>query len=60
MCGINSWRIQIIDKCSTNQMKSREGYWMHELSTLSPVCLNVRDEGGPSRGGGDADIVRRV
>lgn len=37
VCGINSWRIQIIDKCQTKDLKSREGYWMHELNLKQSV-----------------------
>jgi len=43
-CGYNNWRIQIIDKCPPSQLGKREGHWMHELGTLMPGGLNVRDE----------------
>jgi len=43
-CGYNKWRIQIIDKCPPSQLGKREGHWMHELGTIMPGGLNVRDE----------------
>ncbi|XP_023342679.1 uncharacterized protein LOC111712333 [Eurytemora carolleeae] len=43
-CGIDSWRIQIIDQCPTSELNRREGHWIKELSSLSPVGLNIRDE----------------
>jgi len=55
ICGIDSWRIQIIDKCQPHELKSREAYWMHEVKSLAPTGLNIRDEagGGVVRGAGD-------
>jgi len=46
ICGIDSWRIQIIDKCQSHELKSREAYWMHEVKSLAPSGLNIRDEAG--------------
>jgi len=45
-CGYNCWTIQIIDKCPVEDLARREGYWQHELHTLIPEGLNIRDELG--------------
>lgn len=46
VCGYNCWSIQIIDKCAADELSRREGYWQHELRTLVPDGLNIRDELG--------------
>jgi len=48
-CGIDNWRIQIIDQCSSIELRRREGHWIHELSCLAPVGLNTRDEAAGKR-----------
>jgi len=45
-CGYQYWSIQIIDTCDAEELPRREGYWQHELSTLAPGGLNIRDELG--------------
>jgi len=41
----------VIDQSAPEELQRREGYWQHELMTLQPWGLNVRDE---LNGGGDA------
>ena len=36
----------MIDKCHGEELARREGYWQHELRTLVPEGLNIRDELG--------------
>ena len=36
--------LQIIDHGPPNELQRREGYWQHELMTLQPWGLNIRDE----------------
>ena len=48
-CGMQNMKIQIIEQCWIDELKEREGYWMKNLSTLSPDGMNVQEE----RCGGD-------
>jgi hypothetical protein len=36
--------LQVIDQGPSNELQRREGYWQHELMTLLPWGLNIRDE----------------
>lgn len=39
-CGTESWRIQIIEKCSVGSLADRRYFWQQELLTVVPHGLN--------------------
>ena len=49
--GLDSLSIQVIEVVEPGQdsLLTREGHWQHELSTLSPGGINIRDELGGAR-----------